>query len=99
MFQEKRSISDLKVGNGGGTSVGPIVGRDGSVYAVLTSGWIANITVDKEDGTTKLKWQKEFGPLFAAPVFLDSQSMIVMNVHGLFRIVNTDNGEVTVGDE
>ncbi|CAI2349279.1 unnamed protein product [Caenorhabditis sp. 36 PRJEB53466] len=83
-------VFNLKIGQKpGGTSVGPVQGPDGAIYATTTAGTVARITV----ASKKCTWQRDFGPIFAEPTF-SGESMFVLNVHGKLHILHPESGEI-----
>uniref|UniRef100_A0A1I7TF07 AMP-binding domain-containing protein n=1 Tax=Caenorhabditis tropicalis TaxID=1561998 RepID=A0A1I7TF07_9PELO len=75
---------------GGGTSVGPLVFSDNSIFATTTSGCLVKII---KRPTFHISFTKQFGPIFSKPLILDGNSLLITSVHGVLTIVNAENGK------
>ncbi|PIC42779.1 hypothetical protein B9Z55_009743 [Caenorhabditis nigoni] len=76
--------------NGGGTSIGPIIAPDGSVFATTTSGLFSRIT---NHSNLHVSLQKKMGPIFSEPLFLEDNTVLVTSVNGVLTIISSDTGE------
>ncbi|EFO86859.1 hypothetical protein CRE_04673 [Caenorhabditis remanei] len=82
--------------NGGGTSIGPVISSDGSIFVTTTSGCLTRILVkydSQKHPVFNISFFKRFGPIFSEIVFLDANSILISSVHGVLTILNSKTGE------
>ncbi|CAO4369546.1 unnamed protein product [Caenorhabditis nigoni] len=85
-------ISHLRLEpNGGGTSVGPMIAPDGSIFATTTSGLLSKIF--PKITNLHVSFQKKFGPIFSEPLFLEDNTVLITSVNGVLTIISSDTGE------
>lgn len=77
--------------NGGGTSVGPVISPDQSIFATTTSGCLSRI---EKHPFFKKSFERKFGPIFSEPLFINESSILITSVHCILTILNYKTGEL-----
>lgn len=77
--------------NGGGTSVGPVISPDQSIFVMTTSGCLSRI---EKQPSFNLSFERKFGPIFSEPLIVDVNLILITSVHGILTILNSKTGEL-----